>query len=331
VELLSVSLAVSLLIVAVLVFFSAICSGLNIALMALDINSLRRKAKLGNVEAQRALELRSQTHLTLSSILLTNVAAVSATSLVLEEHFNGFIAGALGTLLIVVLGEVVPQAIFAKRPLFWVSRFAPVLKFMIVVTYVISKPLQLLLNKLIGHAPHSLQSRHELGLLIAEHLGPSAESELDEDEVEIMRGALQLSEKRVSEILTPIEDVFWLTPATELTQKRINEIKANSYSRIPIFNKQLTICFGILLMKDLVDIDFDEKTYRVDELLLHPVNSVGSRTALDTMFRVFINSHSHLIPIERDDKIIGVVTIEDLIEEILGHEIQDETDRRKKR
>lgn len=325
------NLAISILIVVVLIIFSAICSGLNIALMALDISALRRKAKLGNIEAKRALPLRLNTHLTLSSILLTNIAAVSATSLVLDQFLNGFLAGALGTLLIVIFGEVLPQAWFAKRPLYWVSALAPVLRGMIFITYPISKALQILLNRLVGHAPHHLQSRHELGLMISEHLGPSADSDLDEDEVEIMRGALQLSEKRVSEILTPIEETFWLTPDTKLTAKRIDEIKANSYSRIPIFNKQLTICFGILLMKDLVDIDFDEKDYRVDELMLHPVNSVGSRTALDTMFRIFINSHSHLIPIERDDKIIGVATIEDLIEEIVGHEIQDETDRLKQR
>lgn len=325
------SLVVSLLVVAALIVFSAICSGLNIALMALDINALRRKAKLGNRMAQRVLPIRTKTHLALSSILLTNIAAVSATSLVLEEHLNGFVAGALSTLLIVIFGEVLPQALFAKQPLVWTSRFADFLWLMMVISYPISKPLQLLLNALIGHAPHRLQSRHELGLMISEYLAPTAESELDEDEVEIIRGALQLSEKRVSEIVTPIKGTYWLTPATELTSERIDEIKAKGYSRIPIFNEELTICFGVLLMKDLVDIDFDEKTYRVDELLLHPVNSVGSRTALDTMFRIFINSHSHLIPIERDDKIIGVVTIEDLIEEILGHEIQDETDRLKKR
>ncbi len=82
-------------------------------------------------------------------------------------------------------------------------------------------------------------------------------------------------------------------------------------------------------MKDLVDIDFDHHTYRVDDMTLHPVQLVGSMTALDTMFRKFIATGTHLIPIEKDDDIIGVVAIEDLIEEIVGREIEDETDRRR--
>jgi metal transporter CNNM len=324
-------LGFGILIVGLLVLFSAICSGLNIALMALDINVLRRKAQLGIPEARRALPLRLKTHLALSSILLTNIAAVSATSLVLDQYVNGFLAGALATLLIVVFGEVLPQALFAKRPLYWISLLAPVLRMMMILSYPISKPLQLLLNVLIGHAPPHLQSRHELGLMIGEYLGPGADNELDEDEVEIMRGAIQLSEKRVSEIFTPIEQTYWLTPELKLTPERIDEIKLNSYSRIPVLNSQLTMCFGVLMMKDLVDIDFDNHEYRVDEIKLHPANLVGSRTALDTMFRIFIGSHSHLIPVEKDDKIVGIVTIEDLIEEILGHEILDESDRIKKR
>ena len=80
-------------------------------------------------------------------------------------------------------------------------------------------------------------------------------------------------------------------------------------------------------MKDLVDIDFDDSQIHVSDMTLYPTALVGSMTALDTMFRKFINAGTHLIPIEKDDQIVGVVTIEDLIEEILGHEIEDETDR----
>jgi metal transporter CNNM len=103
--------------VCLLIVASAICSGLNIAIMSLDISDLRRKAKLGNRAANRVLPLRHNAHLTLASILLTNVAAVSATSLVLDQIFNGWIAGLISTLLIVVLGEVIPQALFSKNPL----------------------------------------------------------------------------------------------------------------------------------------------------------------------------------------------------------------------
>ena len=78
-----------------------------------------------------------------------------------------------------------------------------------------------------------------------------------------------------------------------------------------------------------IDIDFDDHKYRVDDLPLHPAQLVGSMTALDTMFRKFINAGTHLIPVERDDEIIGIATIEDLLEEIVGHEIEDETDRQR--
>jgi metal transporter CNNM len=316
--------------VIVLILFSAIFSGLNVAVMALDIADLRRKVKLGNKQAKRVLPLRHNTHLLLASILLSNVAVVSATSLVLDQRLNGWAAGLLSTLLIVVFGEVIPQALFSKNPLLWASRFSSLMKAMMTITYVLSKPLQLLLDSLFPHQATPLQSRGELGLLINEHLS-NASSELDDDEVEIMRGALLLSEKRVRDILTDIRHTYWLTPDTMIDDTRINEIKAKGFSRIPIFNRSLTKCYGVLLMKDLVDIDFDEQRLRVDDMILYPAQLVGSMTALDTMFRKFISGGTHLIPVEKDDQIIGVVTIEDLIEEIVGHEIEDETDRMRHR
>lgn len=132
------------------------------------------------------------------------------------------------------------------------------------------------------------------------------------------------------DIMTDIRHTYWLTPETMLDDPTIDQVKAKGFSRIPIFNPELSVCYGILLMKDLVDIDFDDNKYAVKDMVLHPGHIVGSMTALDTLFRKFISSNSHLIPVEKDDKIIGIVTIEDLIEEIFGQEIEDETDRLKR-
>ncbi len=203
------------------------------------------------------------------------------------------------------------------------------LRLVTIISYPVAKPLQLLLDKLFSEQKAELQSRHELGMMISEHLGNTG-SELDSDEVEIIRGALQLSEKRVRDIMTDLRNVYWLTPDTKMNGAKIDEIKANGWSRIPVLNRQRTTCFGLLLMKDLVDINFDQELMRVDDLPLYPTQVVGSMTALDTLFRKFIVGGVHLIPVERDDKIIGIATIEDLLEEIVGHEIEDETDRHRR-
>ena len=321
------STPLTFVIVVVLIGLSAVCSGLNIALMALDPGDLSRKAKLGDRAAARVLPLRRATHLSLSAILLTNIAAVSATSLVLDSVFPGVVAGIAATLLTVLFGEIFPQALFLRSALRITSLLAPFLRTIIILSWPISRPLQILLDKLFQDEGRHLQSRHELGLMLSEHLG-TTESELDEDEVGIMRGALQLSEKRVRDIMTPISKVYSLLPHAVIDDKRIDEIKSTGFSRIPVLNKDKTICYGVLLVKQLVDVDFDDNPPRVDELPLHPVQVVGSMTALDTMLRKFIVSHTHLVPVEKDDKIVGVVTVEDLIEEIVGQEIEDETDVR---
>lgn len=313
-----------------LIGFAAVCSGLNVAFMSLSVADLRRKAKLGNMHAQHVLPLRKNAHLTLAAILLSNVAAASAAPLALDTKLNGVVAGVVSTLLLVTFAEIMPQALFTRHALRYCGKLSWLLRLMIYVTYPIAKPLQLLLDRLFGREKSELHTRHELGLMITEHLGDD-NSELDEDEVEIIRGALQLSEKRVRDIMTPIRQVYSLTPDATIDARKINEIKANGWSRIPVLNKKNTVCYGILLIKDMVDINFDEGGVAVADLPLHTTDVVGSMTALDTMFRKFITGGAHLIPVQKDDKVVGIATIEDLLEEIVGHEIEDETDRRRRK
>ena len=312
--------------VLALVALSAICSGLNISFMSLAPRDLKHKAKLGNRDAQRILPLRQKSHLTLAAILYTNIGAVTATSLVISGFTGGIIAGFVSTVILVIFGEILPQAYYSRTALRTCGQFTPFLKLIIFITYPLSKPTQILLDLVLPRHEHPLRDRHELGLLIKEYEIADS-NELDDDEVEIIQSALQLSEKRIEQIMQPIKDVFWLREDAILNAETVDTIKARGYTRIPVLDKDKTTCYGVLLTKDMLDVDFDENPRPVQSFKLHRTELVGSRTALDTMLRRFFTLRTHLVPVEKNDKIIGIVTVEDLIEEIIGHEIEDETDR----
>lgn len=312
------------IIVIILIALSAIFSGLNISFMSLHLRDLRHKAKLGDRQAQKVLPLRSDGHLTLAAILYANVGAVTSTGLVIGEHTGGVIAGFTSTILLVIFGEILPQAYFSRSALRLCAFFAPLLRFSIIVTYILSKPTALLLDRLMPHQERPLRSRGELGLLISEYKGRSPE--VDDDEVEIIRSTLQLSRKSVEDIMVPIERVFWLRNQVLIDKQAIDMVKERGYSRIPVFDENLQRSYGALLMKDMFDVDFADEPRIVTDFVLHSTRVIGPRMALDTLFRQFQSARTHLMVVKRESAIIGIVTIEDLLEEVIGHEIIDETD-----
>jgi metal transporter CNNM len=312
---------------SLLITGSAVCSGLNVALLSLDPQDLRRKAKLGDVHAKRAQRIRKHVHFYLAGILLTNVMFASATSVVLGDALSGIWAVVISTLLLVTFAEITPQAIAVSRAKKAISVFSPAIKFVTYAAFPVTKSLELLLNLIVGKTAATLHSRHELGLLMSEHLGKG--SELDEDEVEIVKHALTLSEKKVREIMTPVEHVYHLKTDSVIDARKIDDLKEQNWSRIPIFNTKKTKCESFIMLKDLVDMDFDSHSWQVTELPSHKAVTVGSMTALDTLFRKFIAAKRHILIVEKDDKIAGIVTIEDLLEEIIGHEIEDESDEKR--
>ena len=311
-----------------MLLIAAICSGLNVALMSLNTADLKRLSAVGDSKAARVLPLRQNSHLSLAGILFTNVAANTAVAIYLNQYLVGLVAGFISTILLVIFGEILPQAMFTPNALKICSSLAWLIRLMIIFTYPLSKPTQILLDKLFhGQAAH-LHSRRELGFIFTEHVANSG-SELDDDEVEIIQNTLQLSEKRVTKIMTPIRQVFWLPDSAIITPEILAAIIERNYSRVPVFNTSLTACEGILLMKDLLAIKQSSLPVAVRKLPLYTTKLLGSRTVLDTLFRKFIAAKTHMMPVEKDDHIIGVVTIEDLLEEIIGHEIEDETDRKR--
>lgn len=308
----------------ILVGLSALCSGLNVALLTLRVDDLRRKAKLGDKHAKTALAIRRKVHFYLAGILLANVAFASATSVVLNSLLSGFLAVVVSTLALVIFAEITPQAFAIRHAKDAVAFFAPAIRIVSYIGYPITRPIELLLDRMVGKSHTVLHTRHELSLLIADHLNEP--SELDENEVEIVQSTLKLSETRVKDVMTPISHVYHISNTTRVGQNKFEEMKNSHYSRIPIFNKNHTRGTHYIYMKDLHDYDFDEKTYELNELPRHRAKKVGSMTALDTLFQQFIASKKHMMFVEKDNKLVGIITIEDLIEAVIGHEIYDEKD-----
>jgi len=289
---------------------------------------VRRKAKIGQRHAKRALPIRRRVHFYLSGILLANVAFASSASIVLGSQLNGIYAVFISTILLVVFAEITPQAIAVNLAMKAVSVFATPIKVVTLIGYPLTKSLSLLLDKLVGSSHAVLHTRRELGLLVADHL--IGDSELDEDEVEIVQNAIQLSEKRVRDIMTPIDLTYYMLEDDVIDQARIEELKKEGVSRIPIMNASLTSSKRYFMLKDLVDIDFSEEPRNVLDLKTYRTKTVGSMTALDTMFRIFIAAKRHLLMVKKDNQIVGIVTLEDMIEETIGHEIEDESDSEKR-
>ena len=105
------------LIVILLLLLSATFSGLTLGLMSLNPFDLRRKARLGNKHAQKIYPLRSRGNMLLSTLLIGNVAVNAALAVFLGSLTTGITASLLATGLIVVFGEIIPQATFSRYAL----------------------------------------------------------------------------------------------------------------------------------------------------------------------------------------------------------------------
>ena len=133
-----------------LIFFSALFSGLTLGLFSLDTTELERKKELGDIRAEKVYRVRSRGNLLLVSLLLGNVAVNSIISIMLGNVAGGVFAAIAATGLIVVFGEIIPQAAFARYALELGARTAWMVEVIIILFYPIAKPMAWILDKVLG-------------------------------------------------------------------------------------------------------------------------------------------------------------------------------------
>ena len=312
------------LIVVCLIVLSGLFSGLTLGLLSLDKNELKRKISLGNKEAKKVYPVRKKGNLLLCTLLLGNVGVNSALAIFLGDLASGVIAGFTATGLIVIFGEIIPQATFARHALKVGAKTAWLVKIFIFILYPICKPISWILDKTLGDEMPTIYSKKELIKIVEEHES-NKESDVDADEERIIKGALSYSDETVKDVMTPKSVIYALNINSALNQKQLDEIKKHGFTRIPVYKNEIDNIIGLLYVKDIIDVKLGTKVknvYRKEKLLFVPPN-----LKMDRLLNLFIKSKKHLAFVKNNGQTLeGVATLEDVIEEILKVEIVDETD-----
>ena len=292
---------------AILLALSGLFSGLNIGLMMARPDDLKRKARQGDKIAARVYRYRKDGYYLIFCILLGNMT-------------NGVVGGLIATLLITMFGEILPQAIFSQRGYRFVRYFFWLLDVIYVLFWPLAQPMSKLLNRWLGKETPQLYSHQELEEIIHEHAVRS-DSPVDYDESRIAAGALQFSKKTAGDLVTPMSEVFVVDLDDELDATLLAQIKHAGHSRIPVQSDGELV--GVLYVKDVVGRDLP---LPISQLYRDKIYDIDKRSRLDTVLSRFIQTHNHLFVVMDDETELGIITLEDVIEEILDQEIEDEYD-----
>ncbi len=313
------------LIIFILISLSALFSGLTLGFFSLNRDDIKRKADLGNKDAKALYSVRKKGYLLLSTLLIGNVAVNSVLSIFLGSITNGLSAWVISIVLIVLFGEIAPQAVFSRHALTLGVKFVPIIKFFIIIFYPICAPLSWMLYKMLGKEQDKIYSKQEFVKIIEAH-EDSKFSDIDEDEEKLVRGALSFSDKKVSKIMTPIKDAVMLNGDNLFDENTIRVISSFGHSRIPVFKRSKHNIVGLLYVKDLV-VKEEGKSLILEDVMRPGVLSVEYNTHLDDLLNSFKKSRKHLYVVrDKKGKPVGIVTVEDVLEEIIGDEIVDEYD-----
>jgi len=140
----------------------------------------------------------------------------------------------LATLLIVTFGEITPQSICGRHGLWVGAHSIPIIWFFLILLLPLSWPISKVLDTVLGVELGKAYNRQELKSLINMHTAQK-HGDLTQAETTVLAGALDLSQKRVAEIMTPIGEVFALDIEKRIDLETLDLITKHGYSRIPVF------------------------------------------------------------------------------------------------
>ncbi|MBE6963606.1 MAG: HlyC/CorC family transporter [Ruminococcaceae bacterium] len=328
------------ILIAFLLLCSAFFSGTEIAYTSLS----KLKMKRDNEDPSAAQKLVSYIYnhydYALSTVLvgnnLVNIAATSAATVLavkLAQRMDGrlsddgasTIVTVVMTVLILIVGEISPKMVARRRS----ETFAKLAAWPLLILMILFSPV-VWLTTCIVNLVSLLWKKNEQAVTITEeefeNLLDTAEDEgvIDESETELLQSALEFTDLDAADILTPRIDVtgFELHDSMDHILQVISETQ---FSRFPVYERTIDHVVGILYVKHLLKELVNNKDVQLQDLLLEPVYIPKTMRLHDIMDQ-FRTHRTHMVIVADEyGGIMGVVTMEDVLEQLVG-EIWDEND-----
>ncbi len=316
--------------ISIALAFSFVCSLLEAVLLTSShahIEVMSEKGHRAGILMQRHkanLEITISAILTLNTFAHTIGAAGAGAEAVavFGEPFFGVISFAL-TMILLIFSEILPKTIGAN---YW-KQLLPFSAYMLRAMVWVMYPMLIVLDRFAklfsNQTEEPTVSRSEFEALAnISH----AEGEIDESENRVMKNLLRLSDLQVSDSMTPRTVLFALPShltVGELTQKH----RILPYSRIPIYAEKLDEIDGFALRTDILTRLAEDNDSVTLADLKRPLQSIPESLPMDKALAVLMKQGQHILLVfDEYGSTAGIITLEDIFEQLLGAEIMDETD-----
>lgn len=321
---------------AVLIGLSGFFSGLEVALVSVRLSKVEQMVKDKVKGATSLKKLKSNPSRMMASVNLgnnlVNVAATAlATSVALKAFGNEGLAIAIGvmTFLILIFGEITPKTYCNANASKIAARYSRILLIFSYAFY----PIVLILERITKGIIKLSGSNDEPPGLTEDEIKEVIEQgfkdkAIEKQESELVHGALNFDDIIIRSVMTPRIKMFILNSKMMLFEA-LPEINKNGFSRIPVFADNADQIVGIVHVRDVLKkLESDEKVISLEQIMREPV-FVSQEKRVSDLLKEMQGRRTHMaIVLDEFGGVEGCVTLEDLLEEIVG-EIQDETDSEK--
>ncbi len=327
------SVTMQLIFLIVLIMLSAFFSSAETSYVTVNQIKMRSLAEEGNKRAQRVLKITSDSSKMLSAILIgnniVNISASSlATTITLRLWDNAFVSVTTGVLTVIILifGEISPKTIATA----YADKIAPLYSAPIRFIMIIFTPVIFIINKLsngvlflFGFNPKKKKAsitEDELRTIVdVSH----EEGVIESSEREMIKNVFDFGDSQAKDVMIPRIDMSCISIDSSYDEI-VRVFKEDKYTRLPVYEESVDNVVGIINVKDLLLCD-DAASFSVKSILRKPYFTYEFKPISELMEELRKTSNNFTIVVDEYGSTVGMITLEDLLEEIVG-EIRDEYD-----